>query len=440
VLAIGEFSRVTHLSVRTLRRYHDAGLLEPATVDPASGYRYYTADQIPTAQVIHRLRELDVSLPDVRRILRSPDPGTRAALVSDHLRRLESELDRTRAAVASLRRLLTPQPAALGVELRAVPAATVAAVEDDVELDHVLDWYAGAMAELDAVVREPTGVPGGLYDNALFETGRGHLLVYRPTSHPPHTGRVHPVTLPAVELAVTTHTGEHDDIDVTYGELGAWVVSNALVVAGPATADGALSAVLAVADHRFAARAGSGLAGLRVGVLGVGSVGSRLSGHLAAAGAQLVLADVDPGRRAVADRLGAEWTDPARLPLLDLDILVPAAVGGLLTEALVPRLRCAAVVGPANNQLASDHVATLLHRSRVLWAPDYLVSAGGIVSAVARELHHHGPDQAAEQVRGIGITLTAVLRQADQEHLPPHLVARRLARSRLGPDGRRGHT
>jgi len=83
------------------------------------------------------------------------------------------------------------------------------------------------------VLREPTGVPGGLYDNALFETGRGHLLVYQPTAEPPRSGRVHPVTLPAVELAVTTHVGEHDDIDVTYGELGAWVVENALVVAGP---------------------------------------------------------------------------------------------------------------------------------------------------------------------------------------------------------------
>ena len=77
------------------------------------------------------------------------------------------------------------------------------------------------------------GVTGGVYDNALFEEGRGHLLVYRPTADPPRGGRVHPVTLPAVELAVTTHVGEHDDIDVTYGELGAWVVANALVVAGP---------------------------------------------------------------------------------------------------------------------------------------------------------------------------------------------------------------
>jgi DNA-binding transcriptional MerR regulator len=233
MLAIGEFSRLTHLSVRTLRRYHDADLLVPATVDDSSGYRYYTADQIPTAQVIHRLRELDVPLPDVRRILRSSDPDHRAALVTDHLQRLEAELDRTRAAVVSLRRLLEPDPAPVQVELRAVPETTVAAVEGDVEHDDVLSWYAGAMAELDASVHEPTGAPGGLYDNSLFEVCQGHVLVYRPTRQPPRRGRVHPVTLPAVELAVATHVGGHDDIDVTYGEVGSWVVANALAVAGP---------------------------------------------------------------------------------------------------------------------------------------------------------------------------------------------------------------
>ncbi|HRK46538.1 MAG TPA: helix-turn-helix domain-containing protein, partial [Nocardioides sp.] len=122
MLAIGEFSRMTHLSIRALRRYHEAGLLEPELVDPSSGYRYYSGDQIPTAQVIHRLRELDVPLADVRRILRSPDADQRAALVAEHLGRLESELARTRAAVLSLRRLLAPEPAPLQVELREEPA------------------------------------------------------------------------------------------------------------------------------------------------------------------------------------------------------------------------------------------------------------------------------------------------------------------------------
>lgn len=233
MLTIGEFSRLSHLSVRTLRRYHDAALLEPAAVDPASGYRYYSVDQIPTAQVIQRLRELDVPLSDVQRILRSPDPDVRAALVSEHLQRLESELDRTRSAVATLRRLLQPAPPPIAVELRAVAATTVAAVEGDVDHGELLAWYAGAMAELTAATTEPTGAPGGLYDNELFEDGHGHALVYVPMRVPPRSGRVHPVTLPAVELAVATHAGAHDDIDVTYGELGAWVVANELAVAGP---------------------------------------------------------------------------------------------------------------------------------------------------------------------------------------------------------------
>ena len=88
------------------------------------------------------------------------------------------------------------------VELRSVAATTVAAVEDDVELDAVLGWYAGAMAELDATAAKRAGAPGGVYDNALSEVGRGHA-------------------------------GDHDDIDVTYGEVGARVVANALAVAGP---------------------------------------------------------------------------------------------------------------------------------------------------------------------------------------------------------------
>jgi DNA-binding transcriptional MerR regulator len=233
MLAIGEFSRLTHLSVRTLRRYHETGLLVPAAVDRATGYRSYDAHQIPTAQVIHRLRELDVPLPDVRRIIESPDPDSRAALVSDHLARLEAELDRTRSAVVSLRRLLDPDPVPLEVELRAVPQTTVAAIEDEVDSDSMPAWYAGALAELDAAVDARSGPLGGVYDNALFEEGRGHVLLHLPTADPPRRGRVRPVTLPSVELAVATHIGPHDDADVTYGQLGSWVVANALVVAGP---------------------------------------------------------------------------------------------------------------------------------------------------------------------------------------------------------------
>ena len=136
--------------------------------------------------------------------------------------------------MASLRRLLRPEPAPLDVELRAVPATTVAAVEDDVAHGDVLAWYAGAMAELDAVVRRADRPPRrAVRQRAVRDRPRAPAACTgrRPSS--PQSGRVHPVTLPAVELAVTTHVGEHDDIDVTYGELGAWVVRNALAVAGP---------------------------------------------------------------------------------------------------------------------------------------------------------------------------------------------------------------
>jgi DNA-binding transcriptional MerR regulator len=234
-LTIGEFAQLTHLSVRTLRRYHESGLLEPADVDPSSGYRYYTSAQIPSAQVIHRLRELDVPLAEVGEILATEDPQIRAELISGHLRRLEDQLDRTHAAVTSLRQLLQPDVDDLAVSLRSLPARTVAGIGGEVDHAHVLAWYDEAMAELDAAVvgNEVAGPPGGRYANELFTVGRGEVLVYRSVTEPPSSGRVGPVALPPVELATTVHHGPHDGIDVTYGRLGRWVVEHALAVDGP---------------------------------------------------------------------------------------------------------------------------------------------------------------------------------------------------------------
>jgi DNA-binding transcriptional MerR regulator len=234
-LTIGEFATLTHLSVRTLRRYHEAGLLEPATVDPATGYRYYKAEQIPPAQVIHRLRQLDVPLAEVKSILATDDPQQRTDLITGHLRRLEDELDRTRTAVASLRRLLRPDPADIQVELRSIPARTVAAISGQTALDEAATWYDTAMAELDAAFApaERTGPPGGHYANELFTEGTGGMIVYRPVRTPRASGRIDVVDLAPADLAVAIHAGAHDDIDVTYGRLGAWVTEHALAVNGP---------------------------------------------------------------------------------------------------------------------------------------------------------------------------------------------------------------
>jgi DNA-binding transcriptional MerR regulator len=234
-LTIGEFATLSHLSVRTLRRYHEAGLLEPAAVDPSTGYRYYSAEQIPPAQVIRRLRDLDVPLAEVKAILATNDPQRRAELIAGHLQRLEGELGRTMAAVTSLRQLLRPDTADLHVELRSVTERTVAAIGSHVRRHEVHSWYDDAMAELGAAfpAAERTGPPGGRYANELFTQGAGTMKVFQPVREPRASGRITVTELPAAELAVTVHPGPHDDIDVTYGRLGAWVTGHALAVNGP---------------------------------------------------------------------------------------------------------------------------------------------------------------------------------------------------------------
>src|ERR1700722_16798772 len=105
-LTVGEFSRMTHLSVRTLRHYHQVGLLEPAEVNPGTGYRYYLSDQIPTAQVIRRLRDLEMPVAEVKEVLSASESSVRNALIAGHLDRLEDQLSKTHSAVESLRGLL----------------------------------------------------------------------------------------------------------------------------------------------------------------------------------------------------------------------------------------------------------------------------------------------------------------------------------------------
>ncbi|AEV85216.1 leucine dehydrogenase [Actinoplanes sp. SE50] len=142
----------------------------------------------------------------------------------------------------------------------------------------------------------------------------------------------------------------------------------------PHTAAGVVAALRAVGTHRFGTPE---LAGRRIAILGLGHVGAHLLRMLAAEGAVLTVADVDDSRRALADRHGATWTGPDDCLRAETDILVPAALGGVLTAATVPRLRCAAVAGPANNQLDDPRTADLLRERGILWAPDEVVSAGG---------------------------------------------------------------
>jgi leucine dehydrogenase len=194
----------------------------------------------------------------------------------------------------------------------------------------------------------------------------------------------------------------------------------------PATAAGVVAALRAVCRESLG---GAGLGGLRVAVCGLGHVGTPLVRALAAAGAELVVGDVDPARKALADEVGARWAAPEDCLTAEVDVLVPAALGGALTATLVPRLRCRAVAGPANNQLATGDVAGLLHRRGIVWVPDEVVSAGGVVRAVAVERDGATPAEAAARVEAIGDRVAALLATAARTGRTPAEVAREHARA-----------
>lgn len=237
-LAIGDFSRATHLTVKTLRHYQEAGLLEPAQIDPKTGYRRYTTDQIQVAQIIRRFRDLDMPLADIRAVLSAPDAPARNALIAAHLRRLENDLARTQSAVASLRDLLEyPMPTA-DIRHRKVEPMTGAAISEVVHVKDALSWLSGALGELAATLAAQriatTGPSGGIFSNSLFSKARGEATIFIPCDAEARSiGRVVPVALPGVELATLVHHGSHANIDLAYGALAAYVARHALAVEGP---------------------------------------------------------------------------------------------------------------------------------------------------------------------------------------------------------------
>jgi DNA-binding transcriptional MerR regulator len=240
-MAIGDFSRATHLNIKTLRHYHRIGVLEPTDVDPTTGHRRYSTDQIPTAQVIRRFRSLDMPLEEIHAVITTPDLAARNELIAAHLERLETTLARTQKAAASLRDLLKPplDSAPLDIEHRRVPATPAAAVSEVIDVKNASAWYQGALGELYALLAAQkiptTGAGGAIYANDLFTHERGQATVFVPCDQTVRdTGRVSSVVVPEVELAITVHAGPHTgDLDRAYGSLGAYVTDHALGVEGP---------------------------------------------------------------------------------------------------------------------------------------------------------------------------------------------------------------
>jgi DNA-binding transcriptional MerR regulator len=240
-MTIGDFSRATRLSAKALRFYHAEGILVPASLDPANGYRLYSVDQLGDAQVIRTLRELGLGLDDVRAVLAAPDVTARAAVLTAHADRLEAQLQQTRASLGALRRMLEPPAPHPPISYRRVPATTAFAIQESIDLSRLGEWFRPAADELTRFAQSSgvagAGPLGGLWPDALFVEGRGVATLYVPvpdgTDDITVRGRVRRIELPAVELAVATSVGPDENVPAVYAALGEHVARHELGIDAP---------------------------------------------------------------------------------------------------------------------------------------------------------------------------------------------------------------
>ena len=194
---------------------------------------------------------------------------------------------------------------------------------------------------------------------------------------------------------------------------------------GRGTARGGLHAIRATVEHVFGS---PDLAGRSVLVQGAGAVGAVLARELADAGARVLVSDVDESRAAAT---GCETVPPERALETEVDVYSPCAVGGTLNAESIPRLACRAIAGCANNQLAEPEDAERLQERGILYAPDYIVSAGGIIQLIGLEDEGWDEAQLEERLAGIGDTLRTLFAEADADGVTPAEAADRLVRRRL---------
>jgi leucine dehydrogenase len=194
---------------------------------------------------------------------------------------------------------------------------------------------------------------------------------------------------------------------------------------GRGTARGALHAIRAAVEHVFGSPE---LAGRSVLVQGAGSVGAVLARELVEADARVLVSDVDESRAAAT---GCETVPPEAVLVTEVDVYSPCAIGGVLDAESIPRLACRAIAGCANNQLADPEATELLQERGILYAPDYIVSAGGIIQLIGLEDEGWDETQLEERLAGIGDTLRTLYAEADGAGITPEEAADRLVRRRL---------
>jgi glutamate dehydrogenase/leucine dehydrogenase len=194
---------------------------------------------------------------------------------------------------------------------------------------------------------------------------------------------------------------------------------------GRGTARGVLHGIRASVEHVFGS---ADLAGRRVLVQGAGAVGADLARDLAAEGAEVLVSDVDEER---ARATGATVVAAGEAMTTECDVYAPCAVGGTLNDETIPKLRCRIVAGSANNQLATPEDSARLHDAGILYAPDYVINAGGVLQLVGIEDRNATEEELEASFAGIGDTLREIYRDADAAGITPAEGAERLASERI---------
>jgi len=180
------------------------------------------------------------------------------------------------------------------------------------------------------------------------------------------------------------------------------------------------------------------LDGLAVAVQGVGHVGAHLCKYLHEAGAKLLVADVNSENlRAVSSALPVEVVAPAEILYADVDVLAPCALGNILTSATIPKLKAKVIAGAANNQLSTEADGGRLTKRDILYAPDYVINAGGIIS-VSREYHGgSSEDEVRADIEKIPQRLEAIFAEAAESGRPTNELADEYARRLIAAGGRK---
>ena len=196
----------------------------------------------------------------------------------------------------------------------------------------------------------------------------------------------------------------------------------------PVTAYGVFQGLRACAE---VALGSSSLEGVRVVIQGVGKVGYHLAKHLVEAGAVVTVADVDVDAVARAvNELGVETAEPAKAHAIECEVFAPCAMGGVIRDDTIPELKCQVVAGAANNQLERTEHGDALAHVGILYAPDFVINAGGLIN-VADELIGYDRERAMAKVEGIYRTLREVFRLSRTENVPPAAAATRMAEARI---------